>query len=319
MISVIVPVYNCENYLVDSIESLIAQSIFNQLEIIFIDDGSTDNSFSIISNYVKRFENMKCYMQSNKGVSSARNLGIIKSSGEYIAFFDADDLAINNLYEKLLFLIEKDNADLSCVNYSMLFQDGITKVHKSKRQVTLNNEESLLSFFNDDLICTNPVDKLFRAEIAKKISFPEGFSIGEDMYFVFKYLQLSRKIVIDTTESLYQYCIRENSAMQSKFGKKNFHSIELANKIKEELINIPSIFKYAEANYFHEICKMLSCFYKNINTEYLSEEKKYRQILSTYSILNAYKYFRLKHFLGYILMRISPKMYSIIYRILHIG
>ena len=132
MISVIVPVYNCEAYLDESIQSLLHQTYFEQLEVIFIDDGSKDNSAKIISKYSEKYSNMRLIRQTNGGVSAARNRGIEAASGEYIAFFDADDIAERQLYEKLFKLIEDNDADMSCVNYSMCFDDGIIKVHKPK-------------------------------------------------------------------------------------------------------------------------------------------------------------------------------------------
>ena len=108
MISIIIPVYNCEKYLQNGIESLIKQTIFNELEFVFVDDGSTDNSRNIIRKYVDIYENMTLIVQSNAGVSAARNRGIKESKGEYIAFFDADDIALPSLYEKLYDLLKNN-------------------------------------------------------------------------------------------------------------------------------------------------------------------------------------------------------------------
>ena len=93
MISVVVPIYNCASYLDRGIHSLINQTIFNELEIIFINDGSDDNSELILQTYIDKYSNMKLICQKNKGVSAARNRGIEEARGEYIAFFDADDIA----------------------------------------------------------------------------------------------------------------------------------------------------------------------------------------------------------------------------------
>ena len=113
MISVIVPVYNCEKYLDKSIQSLINQTIFDDLEIIFVDDGSYDRSSDIIKLYIEKYPNLTLICQKNKGVSAARNRGIGEAHGDYVTFFDADDLAESTLYERLLFLITENCADLS--------------------------------------------------------------------------------------------------------------------------------------------------------------------------------------------------------------
>ena len=93
LISVIVPVYNCEKHLESSIGSLLSQTFFEQIEFVFVNDGSTDNSEAIIKSYVDRYSNIKIISQKNKGVSSARNTGIVNSKGDFLSFFDADDVA----------------------------------------------------------------------------------------------------------------------------------------------------------------------------------------------------------------------------------
>lgn len=218
MVSIIIPVYNCENYLHMSISSLINQTIFNNLELIFVDDGSTDNSREIINEYVHVYSNMKLITQENSGVSVARNNGIKHSNGDFISFFDADDIAEPALYETLQSLLIDNNADISVINYNMVFENGVSKKHKSTLKKIYNSKnEALKSFFTENFICTNPVDKMFSRQVVDKISFPEGFAIGEDMFFVYKAICAADKLVIDTTNSLYNYCLHSDSAMKTHF------------------------------------------------------------------------------------------------------
>lgn len=142
LISVIIPVYNCEKYLEKSISSLLNQTIFNRIEFIFVDDGSTDKSYEIIKKYKKLYRNFVLFHQDNMGVSAARNLGIKIANGKYIAFFDADDIALPRLYEKLYELILESDADISIVDYSMVFNDGREKKHRinTKKNWTDSNK-----------------------------------------------------------------------------------------------------------------------------------------------------------------------------------
>ena len=319
MISIIVPVYNCEKYLDDSIQSLIDQTIFADLEIVFIDDGSTDESAKVIQRYVDQYSNMRFIRQSNKGVSVARNRGIEEAKGEYIAFFDADDLAHNTLYEKLLKLLIQNDVDMSCVNYLMCFEDGIKKIHKKQEKKFLYDEEIVKSFFLENLLCNNTIDKLFKLSIARKISFPEGYAIGEDMFFIFQYILRCKKVAIDTTQSLYSYCIRAESAMKSEFSEKYLHSVILSEKMMNELSQNNALKLYAEANWVHEICKMLALYYRSSSTEYGNIIAEYRKKINKYSIKRAYKYLSKKHFVALIIMRISPALYVKLYDKLHIG
>ena len=99
-ISVIVPVYNCEDYLEESIRSILNQS-FNDIEIICVDDGSTDDSLNILKELSKQDTRLKVYTQENQGASVARNNALEKASGDYIYFFDADDYAVEDCLEKV--------------------------------------------------------------------------------------------------------------------------------------------------------------------------------------------------------------------------
>jgi Glycosyltransferases involved in cell wall biogenesis len=321
MISVIVPVYNCEKYLHDGINSLIKQTIFNNLEIIFIDDGSTDNSLEIISTYIKKYNNMKCFHQSNMGVSAARNVGIKMAQGKYIAFFDADDVAKPTLYEKLFSLCEKNEADISIVDYSMVFKDGVIIKHRNPVTKEWTNKNDLLkSFMKENIICTNPVDKLFSAELARKISFPEGYAIGEDMYYVFQALCCSKKVVIDSSESLYLYFLRDASSMKTQFNNKHIDAVRLSKKIIEALSTNKVVLPYAEANYIHEICKMLALLFRSGNVdEYKEKISFYTNEIRNYSFFKSLKYMSTKHMLALTLMKLSPNLYLFLYTILRIG
>lgn len=319
MISVIVPVYNCEAYLDESIQSLMQQTYFEHMEIIFIDDGSKDNSTKIISKYTEKHSNMRLIKQTNHGVSAARNRGIEAASGEYIAFFDADDIAERQLYEKLFKLIEDNDADMSCVNYSMCFDDGIIKVHKPKIKELLCGKEVIKSFLRSNVLCNNTIDKLFRSSIVKEIMFPTGYAIGEDMFFLFQYLLRIQRVAVDTTESLYRYCIRSNSAMKSTFSVKYFEPVTLSKKMLDMVYFDKQLFFYAEAKWIHETCKALALYYQSDSNEYSETITEYRKNLRAYSLGRAVKYLDTKHFIALLLMRISPKLYLVLYQALHIG
>lgn len=320
-VSVIVPVYNCEQFLDRSMYSLINQTIFDRLEIIVINDGSTDGSLSKLMKYGNNYSNIRIISKRNEGVSVARNVGIDSANGKYIAFFDADDEAEPFLYEKLYELCTQKKADIGIVDYSMVFHDGKAVKHRENIEYEwIDMQSAMKSFFSENLICTNPVDKLFSKEIAKRIKFPAGFAIGEDMWFVYKAIGLSKKIVLNANESLYKYCLRVNSAMKSEFSKKNFDSVELADRIRMDIDKSDELYEYANANYIHEICKMLALLYKGEKkNEFYDAAKKYEKDLKDYSIIRAIKYMSTKHIFGLELMKLSPKLYLFIYRLLRIG
>ena len=319
MISVIVPVYNCALYLERGIQSLVSQTIFHDLEVIFVDDGSSDESAEIIRSYINKYSNMKLICQKNNGVSAARNRGVKEAKGNYVAFFDADDVAENTLYEKLLSLMIENNADLSCVNYLKCFSDGIERVQKDIEQSIFAGEQIIRSFFLSNVIGNNIVDKLFDLSIAKKIEFPEGYAIGEDMFYLFKYLMNSKKVVVDNSQCLYRYCIRNDSAMKSNFSAKYFDTIDLSKKMMDMVSSNDSFYLLAESNWIHEICKTLAIYYQSENIQYKEKIISYTKCLNAYSLRKAFRYLSKKHFGALIIMRVSPRLYISIYKLLHIG
>lgn len=321
LITVIIPVFNCEKYLEQSIHSLLKQSIFENIEFVFVDDGSTDNSYEIIKKFQKLNKNFILLHQENKGVSAARNAGIKIAHGNYISFFDADDIAMPGLYEKLYDLIYKNNADISIVDYSMIFSDGTEKKHRaSVRKTWTNSKDAIIDLFSTNLICTNPIDKMFRMEIAKEIVYPEGYAIGEDMYYVYSALNKSNKVILDSTVSLYNYVLRPTSAMKQRFDEKHFDAVRLAEIIVNECEEDKEVFNFAYANYIHEICKMLELMYRsNSQKKYADTAKKYMSELRKYKLSYAKEYMSKKHFMALVLMRLSPSIYCIMYRILRIG
>ena len=319
MISVIVPVYNCALYLDKGIRSLIDQTIFEDLEIIFVNDGSNDKSADIIQSYTEKYPNMRLINQVNQGVSSARNRGIDAASGDYITFFDADDKAEPILYEKLLRMIKDNNADLSCINYKKYFQDGAVKIQKEAVCKTYDTEEIMKIFFLSNVLCNNTFDKLFNLSIVGTQRFPEGYAIGEDMYFVYMYLLKSKKIAVDTSECLYQYYIRNNSAMKSRFSEKYFDSVNLSKAMMNFVPNNSHNYLLTEANWIHEICKTLALYYQDTSDKYYPQIDEYEKSIKNYSLVKAYKYLSKKHFIALLLMRLSPKLYIKIYEYLHVG
>ena len=132
-ISVVVPIFNVELYLNRCIESILAQLYLN-LEVLLIDDGSTDNSLLICREYEKKDARVKVYTQQNKGVSEARNLGIQHATGEFITFVDPDDWIEPRMYESMLNRIKMDNSDICLCDYAVI-------KNNKKIERTLNLEE----------------------------------------------------------------------------------------------------------------------------------------------------------------------------------
>lgn len=206
-VSIIVPIYNAEKKIEKSINSLINQS-YKNIEIILIDDGSTDESLEICEKLKNKDDRIKVYSKKNGGVSSARNYGISKSNGKYICFVDSDDTVENDFCEILVKKIEKDNSDLSCCYYNVINNDNMDKITKN---IYKNNSDNkyIMIFKNYKGFLWN---KLYKKDIIDKynLKLNEDISMCEDLLFNFQYLEKCNKVSY-CNESAYNYFTNDNS------------------------------------------------------------------------------------------------------------
>ncbi len=235
LVSIIVPVYNVEKYLDKCIETLIHQT-YQNIEIILIDDGSTDSSRKKANDWKKQDSRIKMIHQNHQGVSSARNKGINLAKGKYIIFIDADDYTDKDLIEKLANKIETTNSDLSVC--------GFYYVNKEIKSSTLYNQtlkEMDQKTFLDN-ICKEYYkgylwNKLLIKEKIGTLRFDENKKICEDLLFIVKYTLNCQKISY-IPESLYYYVNHQNSTMDSIDNHKRLQQLlaieEIIDIIKKE-------------------------------------------------------------------------------------
>lgn len=198
-ISVIVPVYNSQKFLEQCLKSLINQT-FKELEIICINDGSTDNSVEILNKYPQ----LNVIHQENKGLSFARNRGIEIAKGDYIAFVDSDDWIDLDYFEKLYCAIKETGADIACA--SILRTKNKYRVKYDEKKVYTQLRDKLLAC--DYPNCSYVWNKLYKAELVKNISFRNGVYF-EDVIWTPEVLKKSQKMVV-VPDTNYHY--RKNSS-----------------------------------------------------------------------------------------------------------
>ena len=145
-LSIIVPVYNTFQYLPRCLDSLVKQNL-NDYEIIIVNDGSPDNSQDIIDEYVKRYDNIKAYKKENGGLSDARNYGIAKASGEYIAFVDSDDYVANNMYELMYNKAKEKDYDMVVCDLNYVYPDKIIRVSSSVGNDTNDIKKTMINIY----------------------------------------------------------------------------------------------------------------------------------------------------------------------------
>lgn len=218
-ISIIVPVYNVEQYLGKCLESLTNQTL-SDIEIICINDGSTDNSAVILQEYAKKDNRIKILTQENAGISNARNNGLKVAKGEYIGFCDSDDHVDSDFYEKLYTSAKKYNADIAVAN--------IIKIRKDKLQKFLSFKDTIVcEDYREKLqICDVPDysyvwNKIYRSETLKesKLLFEEGKTYEDMIFSVQILLYLKRLVTVPDTN--YYYLSRKGSIVHNRENDKD--------------------------------------------------------------------------------------------------
>lgn len=204
MVSVIIPIYNTESYLEKCLESIRTQTYVN-IEIIMIDDGSTDCSKVIANAFVEKDSRFHLFSQRNAGVSMARNYGLDIAQGEYILFIDSDDWIEPQMIERLVYNMKEYNTDISCCQYDRGSCFTGEKTELWNKQITLQN------FLIHKEINGSLVNKLFRKELIKNNRLDESIKYGEDALFLWKSLLNINSIVV-SPDILYHVTLHDDSA-----------------------------------------------------------------------------------------------------------
>lgn len=229
-LTIVVPVYNTEKFLEKCLDSVINQT-FKDIEIICVNDGSTDGSLHILKKYQMIDDRLKIINKKNGGLSSARNVGIEHASGEYIAFVDSDDFLELNTYENLLSYFNLPKVDLVYFSTRLVYTEDNNRVHNEKY---FEHRYTGLVVLSNEVITTMDVcawNKIYKLSIIRKydISFPNGLWY-EDNPFFWSYVLVSDSAFF-VNDKLYNYLIRTGSIMsyhnqKGKFYTKTFHELD---------------------------------------------------------------------------------------------
>ena len=244
MVSIIIPVYNVEEYIEECLESILAQT-YKDIELLVVDDGSTDNSLGLIRGYENKFKKIRIFTQQNKGVSEARNLTLNYASGEFVLYIDPDDFLEPVMIEKMVNKAQKYNSDITICGYYLYY----SKDNANNKIFTygINESKSLSSLEVIDMMLNYKLqgqlwNKLFKKEllINNNFKFEPGRYI-QDIFPVFKAVLKSNNIIF-VDEPLYYYRQRMSSTVNKKSKKlaeDYFHAMySIMNYIKEENVKV---------------------------------------------------------------------------------
>lgn len=222
-ISVIVPVYNVENYLSDCVDSILAQT-YGELEIILVDDGSTDGCGAICDEYVKKDFRVKVIHKKNGGLGDARNAGIQAAAGKYLAFVDSDDMLDQKMFEKLYDALKQANAQAAICGFQYMDDAGrcTEKCLAGEHSFLVSGKEVQKRYFenyNASMIYTVAWNKLYSRELFQQLRYPAGV-LHEDEFLTMRVLYSVQKIAVIPYAG-YLYRMREKSIMD-RFDARRF-------------------------------------------------------------------------------------------------
>lgn len=251
MISVIVPAYNLENYIARTLDSILTQT-YKDIEIVIVDDGSTDSTGEIIDKYSEKYPSIKVFHIENSGVTNARLTGIANACGDWIGFCDGDDYIEPDMYEHLMSNAVEFDADISHCGYRMVFVDGrVNYFYDTGRLVHQDKLTGLKDLLDGSFVEPGLCNKLFNKKVFHSLLHDDvmdkDVKNNEDLLMNFILFSSAEKSIYEDF-CPYHYIVRNNSASRAKLNK---HKIYDPIKVREDILNLSSddVIPFAEKNY----------------------------------------------------------------------
>ena len=296
-VSIVVPVYNSEQYLVRCIDSLRNQS-YENLEIILVDDGSQDSSFSLCCQAAQTDSRIKVIHQENGGAARARNRGILEASGKWLMLIDADDYIHQDMAGDLLKAAHEEDAQGVICGFSRVYGDGTKEeIHALQQKWSGDlhrfSEEMLLPLYRNLLLRTQS-NKLYDLSLIQKnkLAYPGGFSINEDIWFCVRYLSLCRRIVCIPGSYLYYWQNQGGDSLISRYHPEGVEScfllLKAMNHLMKKADSSPAVRNEMENEMLFHICGFAGHIYYRANRSprecldsirQLTERKEFRRLL----------------------------------------
>lgn len=289
--------------------ALIGQT-YENLEIILIDDGSTDNSPEICDRFAEKDSRIRVIHQENKGVSAARNAGLDAASGDYIGFCDGDDLPDSDIFEFLHTLAVEDSADISMCEVRFVFDDGSTREIATGEHKKWNSCESFCCDFFKGLVGMSTYTKLFKAEVCRGVKYPEDCKTNEDKYFCFS-AALNAESFSMKSVAKYTYFRREGSSSITEFSEKYFDCIKLADRIYDDIKRLhPSIETNALCNRLSTTLRIYKLMYtRNGLKRFESQGRELLDFVKSFDKKIAKSYLTKKDYIRFSVLRKSKALF----------
>lgn len=314
-VSVIIPVYNVENYLRHCLDSVIGQTHRN-LEIILIDDGSKDASGAICDEYATKDARIRCIHQQNAGVSRARNRGLEIATGDYYHFLDSDDFIETDTYEYLLKKMRENGAEAIALEYFTTFSDSeIANVRPAERCGIRDKEGAVYEhlFGGNDFLCT----KLLPAAAVKDLRFHEDIYRDEDTLFGFEAICSVERMYFDDRPLLH-YVQSEESACRGVFRPNQLSAVKVIPIMEEALgTKFPKLLPKWQAKFLNLMTTLYRDMYFD-EADYTVQQKDiYKTFCEMYRKVKLRGTVSFGRRVKYRIFRISPKLFCRVHNLLH--
>lgn len=310
LISIIIPVYNVSNYLEVCLDSVVNQT-YRDLQIIIVNDGSTDNSAEIAKSFADSDERIQLIHQENKGLSGARNTGLSYAKGEFVFYLDSDDYLTKNAIEILVKAAKEENSDIVQGNFYYDYPDYLMYANWfAGDKKHYNREETLMELIKQNEIKNFAWGKLIRTEIAKKHLFPEGLFFEDTLWMTKIGNDIQKYIVLK--ESVLYYRQRE-TGISGSFSLKNLDQLKLLD-MRLEFIqkNQFRLYQLAKESFLTELlmhsklCRNLSPVEKEKYLKEINYFLKKHQMEDAYNFQLNSRLIKFKYLLKKIKSKIFP-------------
>ena len=314
MISIIIPVFNVEEYLGRCVESVLNQT-YQNFEILLIDDGSTDKSGKICDEYVSKDNRVKVFHVENNGAATARNVGIDNAKGEYISFIDSDDFIAPQMYESLVANLKKCNADISVCNYKK-GKELDTSDFDGKDEISVFDSSEMAHKFSSQVTLLDvPWARIYKKELFENIRFPDK-TLHEDVWVAHRLLCDANRVVF-SDRKYYCYYEREDSISLVQDRKKRISDL-IDGMIDRNLYFKEKGYDDVQLDVARRTANLVIFFYRDCANDIRKKEirnnlrVKFREILSinknVFSVKQIrYHVFRINPWLGIMLTDIMNK------------
>ena len=314
LVSVIVPVYNVKKYLNRCMESIINQT-YKELEILLIDDGSTDGSGEVCNMWKREDDRVKVYHKQNGGLSDARNYGLKKAKGSFVIFVDPDDSIEGECVKLLRDMIKEYSVDMSIATLTVVAPKGRINEAKSGLKTIWSTKETLRRLLLDDGFSVSMAAKMYNIKLFQKVDFPKG-KLCEDNGTLYKLIMQCDKIAY-CSDSVYNYYKNAGSIMTKEFNLRKLDLIDLSDMMCKDIVSVyPELDGACERKMIDARFSVLRQMYvKKLNSKELSVAAEIRQyVLSKKSTIMKSPLYNKKEKIAAICLGISGKFFGLAWK-----